>query len=479
MVIDAGVDFIFDEAEAASLPSSRRCGHLRESCWAVASLQQGEPLPKVVAYGLCACAPSALWLCSCRRQAHAGLDAALTEGGQTSGQVLGKRIAFGLIGVVGCGDAVTDCMSVDAGSGAQVTANFDAQCFPMIRRDTSGAVLDAHEATIEVFEGRYYLYGTSFGCGFVWQRAGTPFCGFRSYSSPDMIHWTDNGPLFDATTRRWQERCGCYNDRCGCFRPHVKLNAATRRYVLWFNGNDVPSSYHVLTSRSPSGPFQELDERDAQRVAVNADGQLRIPNNGDPSMFVDDDAIAYLSYTDWQRGGDLIIERLNASYTRGTGEYVRLGMTHVEAPAMFKRGATYYLTYSDPNCGLCAGTGTSARSSPSPLGPWSAPIKLSDDSCGGQPSHVTRVVDKLGAETFIYQSDLWDPAGKGDQRKANHYWGPLEFEGRALLPIRCLRDFSVPVLDEQAKRRWSRGWQSDSASTGARPVSYRPIRDQL
>jgi beta-xylosidase len=256
-------------------------------------------------------------------------------------------------------------------------------------------------------------------------------------------------------------------------------NAATRRYVLWFNGNDVASSYHVMTSRSPSGPFRELDEPDAQRVAVNADGQLRVPNNGDPSMFVDDDGTGYLSYTDWRRGGDLIVERLNTSYTRGTGDYVRLGMTHVEAPALFKRGHTYYLTYSDPNCGLCSGTGTSARSSASPLGPWSEPIKLSDDSCGGQPSHVTRVIDQRGAETFIYQSDLWDPDGKGDQRRANHYWGPLEFAGEALRPIRCLRDFSVPVLHDLGKRRWLRGWQSERTAERAKPVSYRPNRGQL
>lgn len=393
--------------------------------------------------------------------------------------VFGKSIALVLVALVGCADAVTDCVTVDAGSGEQVTANFDAQCFPMIRSDVSGAVLDAHEATIEVYDGQYYLYGTAFGCGFVWQRAGTPFCGFRSYSSRDMIHWTDNGPLFDATTPRWQERCGCYNDRCGCFRPHVVYNAATRRYVLWFNGNDVPSSYHVMTSRKPTGPFRELDEPDEKRVAVNVDGQLRIPNNGDPSIFVDDDGTGYLSYTDWRSGGDLIVERLNASYTRGTGDYIRLGMTHVEAPAMFKRGTAYYLTYSDPNCGLCAGTGTSARRSASPLGPWSPPIKLSDDSCGGQPSHVTRVVDKRGAETFIYQSDLWDPDGKGDQRRANHYWGPLEFEGESLLPIRCMREFSVPVLEDRTKRRWLRGWHSDHPAERAHPVSYHPNRAQL
>lgn len=378
---------------------------------------------------------------SARADCSTGGWSSVSRGRTTCGLSL---LVGALTCLVACRASPTNCVDGDAGvAEGAVSANFDAKCYPLLRNDDEGKRLDAHEANIQVFEGLYYLYGTSFSCGFVWQKPGSPFCGFRSYRSRDMTHWQDNGLLFDAGLQLWQERCSCRGDRCGCFRPHVVYNAITKRYVLWFNGNDVPSSYHVMLSDSPAGPFREADE---PSMAVNGGNKIDNPNNGDPSLYVDDDGTGYLAYTDWKRQGDIVIERLDASYTSGTGEYVRLGMARVEAPTLFKRNGIYHLLYSDPNCGLCGGTGTSWRSSSSPLGTWSPPIKLSDDSCGGQPSHVTPVNDAYGGTTYLFQSDLWDPDGHGDQRRANHYWGPLEFSGDAIQPIRCLRSFATPAL---------------------------------
>ncbi len=45
-------------------------------------------------------------------------------------------------------------------------------------------------------------------------------------------------------------------------------------------------------------------------------------NNGDHDTFVDDD-VAYIAYTDWKTSGTIVIEKLNANYTSGTGEFVR------------------------------------------------------------------------------------------------------------------------------------------------------------
>src|SRR5205823_2003791 len=99
----------------------------------------------------------------------------------------------------------------------------------------------------------------------------------------------------------------------------------------------------------------------------------------------------YLAYTDWRSDGDIVVESLSQNYLTGTGQYTRIGQSRTEAPSLFKRGNTYYLTYSDPNCGYCSGTGTSYRTAPSPLGPWSAPAKISENSCGGQPSFVSAI----------------------------------------------------------------------------------------
>ncbi|HWM09150.1 MAG TPA: family 43 glycosylhydrolase, partial [Solirubrobacteraceae bacterium] len=200
-----------------------------------------------------------------------------------------------------------------------------------IRFDVDGDAVDAHDGEIRRFGNRYHLYGTSYGCGYEWQRAGSPFCGFRSYSSPDLEHWTDEGPLFAAANPLWQGRCN--GSTYGCYRPHVAYNDRTRRYVLWINTYDVPQGYHVFESRSPNGPFVE---RDIPRMAVNG-GIPPGVNNGDHDLFVDHRGTAYLAYTDWRRGGDIVVEQLDERWLSGTGRHVRLGITATEAPSLFER----------------------------------------------------------------------------------------------------------------------------------------------
>lgn len=233
-----------------------------------------------------------------------------------------------------------------------------------IRFDVDGNAIDAHDGEIQRFGDHYYLYGTGYGCGFAWQTPDAPFCGFRSYESTDLVHWRDDGLLFDAGTVPWQHRCD--GATYGCFRPHVLRDSATGRYVLWINTYDVGVGYHVFTSDSPSGPFTE---QPTPRLAVNADVPPGV-NNGDFDLFRDRDGTAYIAYTDWRQGGDVVVERLRPDYLSGTGDHVRVGLRAVEAPSMFERNGIYYLTVSDPNCGYCA-TGTSYLTASAPLGPWS------------------------------------------------------------------------------------------------------------
>ncbi|WP_433374738.1 family 43 glycosylhydrolase [Streptosporangium sp. CA-115845] len=238
-----------------------------------------------------------------------------------------------------------------------------------IRFATDGDAVDAHDGEIRRFGNRYYLYGTSYGCGYEWNRPGTPFCGFRSYSSTDLVNWRNEGLLFDGSTAQWQQRCS--GDTYGCYRPHVAYNEATRKYVLWINSYDIGVGFHVFTSDQPTGPFVE---QRFPTLAVTAGVPAGL-NNGDHDLFVDRDGTAYLVFTDWRRGGDIVVEKLDPDYLTGTGEHVRLGLTRVEAPSMFERDGRYYLTLSDPNCGYCT-TGTSYLTAPSPLGPWTgAPVQ--------------------------------------------------------------------------------------------------------
>ncbi|MFI6077303.1 family 43 glycosylhydrolase [Actinoplanes sp. NPDC051343] len=321
--------------------------------------------------------------------------------------------------------------------------NFDNAGNQIVRLDVHGNAVDAHDGEISVFGGTYYLYGTAYDCGYQWQGGGTPFCGFKVYSSPDLVHWADRGYLFDPTTSTWQTRCN--GNTYGCFRPHVVYNAATARYVLWVNVYDNSVGYRVFTATSPIGPFTE---QAVPTLAVNNSAPAGGLNNGDHSLFVDDDGTAYLAYTDWRSSGDIVVERLDTGYLTGTGAFVRLHQSATEAPAMFKRNGVYYLTYSDPNCGYCGGTGTSYKTAAAPLGNWSAGTKLTTDSCGGQPAFVSAIPTSAGT-TYLYASDLWNN-GATNEALANYFWTPLSFSGSAIQAITCRPSFALDLAGGSA-----------------------------
>jgi hypothetical protein len=322
--------------------------------------------------------------------------------------------------------------------------NFNTNGLQVTRFDSVAAAIDAHDGEIAYFDGVFYLYGTSYDCGYEWGNKDAPFGGFKVYSSKDLVNWTDKGFLFDAKTPIWQSRCN--GSTYGCYRPHVIYNKKNNLYVLWINGYDNRSGYHVFTSPSPVGPFTETAEPTLVDSTNASVGGL---NNGDHDLFVDDDGTAYLAFTDWRGGGAITIERLNADYTSGTGVFSKVTKGRTEAPGMMKRNGKYYVLYSDPNCGYCSGTGTSYRTAPSPLGPWSPDIEspgisISSDSCGGQPSFVSTI--KLKSDViFLYGSDLWNNGAK-NEALANFYWAPLTFAADGSInPITCQDKVSVAV----------------------------------
>jgi hypothetical protein len=317
------------------------------------------------------------------------------------------------------------------------------------RVDDDGHPIDAHDGQIQRFGNRFYLYGTRYGCGFRWNDKRSPFCGFVSYSSTDLMHWHAEGALFDAATPYWQKRCD--GSTYGCFRPHVVFNARTQRYVLWINSYDVSVGYHVFTAKLPTGPFVEAP---LPKLAVNR-GLPPGLNHGDHDVFVDRNGTAYLAYTDWRRKGDIVVEMLDDSYLSGTGHFRRVGLRSTEAPSMFRRGDTYYLTFSDPNCGYCA-TGTSYLRARSPMGPWVGKptsseadrqhrgLPVSEKSCGGQPADVAMLPGRDGP-VFLYQSDRWDN-GNPSETHATHHWEPLRFDAEGeIQPLTCARGVDVEL----------------------------------
>ncbi len=326
--------------------------------------------------------------------------------------------------------------------GSVTLVNFNDNGQRAIRFDMNDRVIDAHEGKISYFDGVYYLYGTSYDCGFEINVPGSPFCGFKVYSSPDLLHWTDEGFLFNAQTAVWQERCN--GSTHGGYRPRVVYNKKNNQYVLWINTYDNSLGYRVLTSSKPIGPFTEISE---PTLAFNSSAPAGGLNNGDHDIFVDSDDIAYIAYTDVRAGGKIVIEKLNADYTSGTGESVNVTASKTESPALMKRNGKYYILYSDPDCVYCVGSGTSYKTATSILGTWSAGTSITANSCGGEPSFVS-TIELENNTIYLYGSDLWNVGAK-NQALAGYYWTPLKFTAEgAISPIDCAKKVTLPIEEK-------------------------------
>lgn len=318
--------------------------------------------------------------------------------------------------------------------------NADAAGNQVSRFDVDGNSLDAHDGTLALFGGTYYLYGTRYGCGYEYQR-NSRFCGFKVYSSPDLVHWTDRGFAVPA------RECAY------CFRPHVLYNASTATYVMW---TDAGGAYHVFTSSTPTGPFIQ-----------KPNPTLAVGGAVDEALYQDDDGTGWLIHnTTLVASGltaDMVVEKLTPDYLNTTGEFVRLGLGDVEAFAVFKRDGTYHALMSDPSCAYCAGA-TGEMTSKSMLGPWkgawydSSGVHQSGrkqprwrarivnpDNCGGQPLQTLSLDREDGTKAFYFVSDRWNNRAPNESL-ANLYIGPLAFAADGTLQsFTCVDSFTVSL----------------------------------
>jgi hypothetical protein len=353
----------------------------------------------------------------------------------------------GSVGTVQLLADVSGYFTDTANPSAATITNFSATGQQVTKFDTDGNGIDAHDGDLEYFAGTYHLYGTSYSCGYQLEITGSPFCGFKSYSSVDLVNWTDDGFLFDGSTLAWQASCA--PPHYGCYRPHVLYNASTGKYVLWINSYDSASGYHVLTAVTPSGPFTEAPQ------PVLADmGTPGTYVNGDFTLFQDDDGTAYINYSFinvptpvGQANHILRVQKLNSSYTSGVvGAVTSPGASRAEALSLVKKDSTYYMIYG-PDCAYCGGTNTLYKSATAVLGTWSAPQVLNTNSCGGQPSFVSKLPTAAGGWTYAYGSDLWHTlAGVSvvrNQALANYYWTPLSVSGANIQPFTCSNTVAI------------------------------------
>ena len=214
------------------------------------------------------------------------------------------------------------------------------------RLDVEGKIIDAHDGCLLKFGDRYYLYGTAYGKTDGFAKTNR----YRCYSSPDLVSWKLEGDLLP------RQPAGVY------YRPYVIHNARTGKYVLWYNWYQKfwDGQYGVATSDRPQGPFAIV----RQNVPVSR------PGPGDLSLLVDDDGAAYLIYSAIAQEHAISIEKLSEDYLGSTKRNSGVLARDCEAPALVKRGKTYYALFDYCCCACPQGSGVRVYTAAKPLGPY-------------------------------------------------------------------------------------------------------------
>ncbi|MEI8340082.1 MAG: family 43 glycosylhydrolase [Verrucomicrobiota bacterium] len=320
------------------------------------------------------------------------------------------------------------------------------------RRTVDGEILDAHDGCLEFFSGQYYLYGTRYGETNGFGKTNRYVC----YSSPDLVHWNYRGELLpDAPKRTY-------------YRPYVKYNKATRKYVLWYNADN---GYGVAVADAPTGPYQ------IQNPSVRLKhGNLGV---GDFGLLVDEDGAAYIAYNCVLSGHfevkeepiphhKIAVEKLTPDYLASTMEGSDFVAGNCESPAMFKRGALYYLLFDNTCCFGANGSGARVYTASHPLGPFTywgninvktdhprdLPIAWTEPGTGrpdciirAQQTHIATLPSPSGP-LFIWMGDRWHSTPDKIKGHDFQYWSsPLQFEEDGM--IRQLRredQWSYPAV---------------------------------
>ncbi|TNC21151.1 glycoside hydrolase family protein [Amycolatopsis alkalitolerans] len=141
-------------------------------------------------------------------------------------------------------------------------------------------------------------------------------------------------------------------------------------WILWFNApadynRTKANAYYAMGCNSPTGPCG--DGAGAPHGSTHKPGLYICGGNGDFDIVIPAGGPPVVLCT--QADQTLSSEQLDLWGTNGVniGSTHLAGLTNVESPSAYydTTHATWIMTYSDPNCGYCTGSGTTATN---PLG---------------------------------------------------------------------------------------------------------------
>lgn len=290
-------------------------------------------------------------------------------------------------------------------------------------------VLDGFYAdpNIAYFNDTFYIYPTTDG-GSGWNSTY-----FKAFSSKDLVHWTDEGIIFDLSDASWSS---------GVYGWAPTIAEKNGKYYFYFSGCDKNSDAKhlgVAVSDSPTGPFIDKGEPLVNKNTSGLDGQMI-----DPAVFTDDDGQSYIYWGN----GQMYAAKLSDDMMSIDGEIKKITPSNFrEAAFVIKRNGTYYFMWSDNDTGeptyeVHYGT------SDSPLGPINGDtVILSKNNTEDPRIKATghnSVVNVPGTDDWYicyhrFNIPLYGNVGSKNSEAGNHREvciDKLEFdENGAILPV--------------------------------------------
>ncbi len=338
-------------------------------------------------------------------------------GGSETGGVASEGGAGAMGGRPGSGGAAVGGDAGAPNTGGATTG--PTESWPLLNEiqwaDTNGEPIQAHGGGVLRVGEDYYWFGEN-------RNPDNTFYAVSVYRSRDLLRWEFRNDVLRMTSDPDLNPANVE-------RPKVVYNASTDQYVMWMhweNGRDygearaaVASSATVDGDYTYHGSFRPL--ADTGVVDHDKPGHM----SRDCTLFVDDDGSGYfISATN--ENADLNLYLLTSDY---------LGVDHLvarlfsggyrEAPALFKRGSTYFLLTSAAT-GWGPNQAQYAASTALDVG-WSSMMNIADGTTYHSQSAFVLEVRGTSEASFLYLGDRWAGAWGGLVNDSAYVWLPLAF----------------------------------------------------
>lgn len=180
------------------------------------------------------------------------------------------------------------------------------------------------DPAIHFWDGKYWLYPSTDEPG---STSWLQMRRWSSYSSTDLVHWKDEGEIFDLAKGdiSWAKQAA--------FAPDAMKWKG--KYYFFF-----PADFQigVAVSDHPQGPYH-----DALGKPLITRDEVKGVKSFDPCIFIDDDNTPYLYYGG---GGGVAVVKLKDNLIEKDGEIQKLPLqNYAEGIWVYKYKGTYYFTY--------------------------------------------------------------------------------------------------------------------------------------